>query len=103
MAAAGEYIRARREYFGLCWQHAQQHVAITVGLTLFAVYNLFAWAWPVVDMPNIKWPKVPLPWVLVIVLAGITFMVVEGGQRLRQKEFGQDHNLHFVGIIGGTT
>ena len=104
MSKIGAYISPRWEHFKLCWEHAQEHWGISMLLILFAAYNFFASMQPLVDVPHLPFdlPKLSLPWVMVIILAGITFMVAEGGYRLRQKELGQEHNLHLESILKGT-
>jgi hypothetical protein len=98
------YIEARWDFLKRCWTSAKQRGPIPVVLVAFGIYHIVAWfqAWAELPRIPLSLPKVPLPWAVAIVVIGITFLVVEGGCRLRQKEFGQEHNLHLEGVLMGS-
>lgn len=84
-----EYFKSRWEHFKECWKNAQR-LWIAEGLAgLLAIYsalttygpliNLLAWA--KID----SWPKIPITWALVIVLASVLLAVIEGSYRLSHQ------------------
>ena len=87
----------RLQYLSACWDHAQHHwVAAVLIATGFAYSALTGWG-EIVYLPRWArietWPKLPLSSALVITLAAVLFIAIEGGFRLHRTTVEQAPEL----------
>lgn len=82
-------MRTRLAHFKACWQSARSHwlfVLMAILLTAYAAWTTFEPAFA--DVPDWarpeKWPKLQFHSVLVLVLLGLTWVLVEGSYRLNR-------------------
>jgi hypothetical protein len=77
-------------YLRECTAHSKRNWGVAVTSAVIALYSLAAEIWPFIEAPlpafTFSLPKLPLSWAAIIVLAGIIFILIEGGVRLLAKE-----------------
>jgi hypothetical protein len=78
---------SRIDYFKLCWEHSRGHKANLAIMIFAAAWGILTTYGPLVDLPfDVQSiPKMPLTWTLLIILAGMVFVLIEGGYRFRNK------------------
>ena len=82
-------LQSWREHLAECWTHAKRNRIVIVATAICTGYSIITTIKPFVDLePQLRFslPKLPLPWAVIIVLAAIIYILIEGGYRLRQAE-----------------
>jgi hypothetical protein len=83
------YFKTRSRHFSECWKRAKNHWVASVVAALAVAYSAIVEWGQVIRLGNwadvSKWPKLPLPWALVIVLLSLAFIAIEGGYRLQEE------------------
>jgi hypothetical protein len=89
-----EFIKTRAKHLQQCWKHASNHWVVVVIGAFVTAYGWVTTFGPEVTMPawakQESWPKLPLPWVFVIVLTALLFTLIEGSYRLHQTTSNDD-------------
>jgi hypothetical protein len=86
----------RREYAKLCWKSARQHWFMSILGSAFILYSgvqTFSQNldWGPIGHLSERLPRLPLSWAIIIALAILVFILIEGGWRLRRDEI-EEHN-----------
>jgi hypothetical protein len=87
----GTYLSMRRRYINECWKYARKNWVVAVvdfAVTAYGVMSSIVEHTDPRSLPSISFslPRLSLPWVIVVLLASIIFILVEGGSRLRSAE-----------------
>src|SRR5689334_540657 len=87
------YLRQRHAYLLKCWKHSKQHTITAVVMLVAGIWSAVSTYGAFFNLPTryvATLPKLPVTWAVMIFLAGLVFILIEGGYRVlttSQKQF----------------
>lgn len=96
LRGAVAYFQARSRHIRRCWEHARPNWGVAALTFLCWAYIAITTWGPLVRLPAWarveSWPKVPLVWAIVALLAATLFVVSEGSYRLHYRSASEPRN-----------
>ena len=87
------YFQLRRKYLSECAGHGKRNWVVAMLILAYPLSSFVSAVQTFIDIPlYLRLPKLPLPWAVAIIFAGIAYVAIEGGYRLMgsAQEFGRE-------------